>query len=103
MLTLLKNKYFVFFFICAMLAIMDGINFTLPHNNGFFSLTYGEGSSPFDAWHIAKILVLAVIALKFIWKSDEINWQMNGLRLLTVGFIAFITQLFIYNFLFKLL
>ncbi len=102
MLILLSNNYFGLFFIVACLAIMDGINFMLPHNSGFFSLTYGPDKLMLDAWHVTKIIMLIFIALKLIWEPGESNWQKNGLRLLAAGAIAFFTQLFVYNFLFKL-
>lgn len=96
-MNLLNNKYLAFTLIVVLMAIMDGLNFVLPHNQGFFSLTYGD----IDAWHLCKILILAIIAIHFIWNKDS-KWQMNILRLGALGVIAYMGQLFIYNFLFKL-
>ena len=96
----LFNKYISFSVIVILLAIMDGINFVMPHNNGFFSLTYGLDKLWLDAWHAAKILMLLIIAVQFMWVKDK--WNTNMLRLCALGVIAYIGQLLVYNFLFKL-
>jgi len=96
----LLNKYVSFSIIVVLLAVMDGLNFTMLHNTGFFSLTYGEGSTWFDAWHMSKFLILLIISIHFVWVEDK--WQTNMLRLCATGVIAFIGQLLVYNFLFKL-
>ena len=93
----LLNKWFSFTLIVILMATMDGLNFVLPHNQGFFSLTY----SGFDAWHLCKIIILIIIAVHFIW-NKQINWKINMLRLGVLGGIAWSAQRFIYNFLFKL-
>ncbi len=93
----LLNKYVSFGIIVLLMAIMDGFNFVLPNNAGFFSLTPGY----FDAWHMSKLLILIIIGVQFIWDS-KIKWQINMLKLLGLGFIALAIQLFIFNFLFKL-
>ena len=97
-MNLLNNKYLAFTLIVVLMAIMDGLNFVLLHNQGFFSLTYNGG---FDAWHLCKIIILIIIAVHFIW-NKQINWKINMLRLGVLGGIAWGAQRFIYNFLFKL-
>ena len=92
----LLNKYISFSLIVILLAIMDGLNFTMLHNNGFFSLTSGY----FDAWHLSKFFILLIIGIQFIWSKDK--WQTNMLRLCALGVIAYAGQLLVYNFLFKL-
>ena len=92
----LLNKYVSFSIIVILLAIMDGLNFAMPHNTGFYSLTSGY----FDAWHLAKFIILLIIGIQFIWIEDK--WQTNMLRLCALAVIALIGQLLIYNFLFKL-
>ena len=92
----LLNKYVSFALIVALLAIMDGLNFIMPHDAGFYSLTSGY----FDAWHLSKFIILLIIGIQFIWIKDK--WQINMLRLCALGVIAYIGQLLIYNFLFKL-
>lgn len=96
-MNLLNSKYLAFTLIVVLMAIMDGLNFVLPHNQGFFSLTY----SGFDAWHLCKILILTIIAIHFIWDKDS-KWQINMLKLGALGVIAYLGQLFVFNFLFKL-
>lgn len=96
-MNLLNNKYLAFTLIVVLMAIMDGLNFVLPHNQGFFSLTYGD----FDAWHLCKILILTIIAGHFIWDKKS-NWKINMLRLGVLCGIAYFGQRFVYNFLFKL-
>lgn len=96
------NKWVAFFLICALKATQDGLNFAMSHNQGFFSLTYGPGSSWFDAWHISWVLVLIIIAVNFIDWFEDIKWQMKVLKLVAYGIIAYITQWFIYNVLFYL-
>ena len=92
----LLNKYVSFALIVILLAIMDGLNFIIPHDAGFYSLTSGY----FDAWHLSKFIILLIIGIQFIWIKDK--WQINMLRLCALGVIAYIGQLLIYNFLFKL-
>ena len=92
-----KNPYISFTIIVSLKAIMDGLNFVIPHNTGFFSLTSGW----FDAWHISWWLCLLIIAIHFVW-DKQVKWQINMLGLVAFGFIALFAQLIIYNFLFKL-
>ena len=92
----LLNKYVSFALIVILLAIMDGLNFIMPHDAGFYSLTSGY----FDAWHLSKFIILLIIGIQFIWVEDK--WQINMLRLCALGFIALAGQLLIYNFMFKL-
>ncbi|GAG00456.1 unnamed protein product [marine sediment metagenome] len=92
----LLNKYVSFSIIVLLLAVMDGLNFVMPHDTGFYSLTSGY----FDAFHLSKFIILLIIGIQFIWSKDK--WQTNMLRLCALGVIAFIGQLLVYNFLFKL-
>ena len=77
---------------------MDGLSFYWPHNQGFFSLTYGPdrftilGKSA-DAWHSLKVLLLLYIAVEKV----GLNW-----RLIVAAGIFMATQLIIYNWLIKL-
>ena len=92
------NKYLAFTFIVIMLALMDVLNFQIPHNTGFFSLTDGY----FDMWHLLKFCILLLIAIKLTWNINDTK-KINVLRLVALGFIALAGQLLIYNGLFKLL
>ncbi len=94
----LLNKYISFTLIVILKAIADGFNFVIPHNTGFFSLTSGW----FDAWHLCFWFILLIIGLNFVGIWHKFNWQMNLLKLVAFGVIAFLLQQFVYNFLFKL-
>jgi hypothetical protein len=95
-MNLLANEFVVFGLICLFKAIMDGLNFTIPKNSGFFSITEGW----WDAWHLSWWLILLLISLMFVW--DTSNWQISLLEMGSMGIMAFIIQRFVYNFLFKL-
>jgi hypothetical protein len=79
---------------------MDGFNFYFPHNDGWFSLTYGEGSNNWDAWHILKralLLVLFIDAYGFkikngFWWEAALYWTLT----------AWIGQYIIYDLFIKL-
>jgi len=94
---LIKNAYISFLAICILKAVMDGLNFTIPYNSGFFSIT----KDWWDAWHLSWVAILIIIGIHFVWQKES-KWQINILRLGVLGIIAYLTQLFIYNFLFKL-
>ncbi len=55
------KKWYIFLAIVTLMAFMDGLNFHFPHNNGWLSFTYGEGSNNWDAWHVAKRTILALV------------------------------------------
>jgi len=90
------NEYVIFGVICLLKAIMDGLNFVIPHNTGFFSLT----KKWWDAWHVSWWIILLLIGLILVW--DVSNWQISSLRLGALGVMAFVIQRVVYNFLFKL-
>ncbi len=90
------NKWVAFTAICVLKAFMDVANFIIPHNTGFFSLTSGW----VDMWHISWWLILLIIG--FMFTGDKNNWRRSLLQLCAFGVIAFIVQIFLYNFLFKL-
>ena len=94
----LLNKYVSFTIIVCLMAIMDVLNFQMPYDSGFFSLTSGY----FDMWHLSKWVILLIIAIKFTWDAKDTK-KLNILRLVVLAFIALATQLLIYNGLFKLL
>ena len=90
------NKYLSFTLIVILMAVMDGLNFLVPHNTGFFSLTGGG----LDLWHISKRVILLIIAIVFLqW---GFNWWKNIIGYIAFGLIAYFGQLFFYNYLFKL-
>lgn len=93
---MLDNDYIVFGIICLLKAIMDGMNFVKPWNDGFFSLTAGW----WDAWHLSWWTILFLIAYKFRWET--LNWQTSLLEMAAMGVMAFVIQKVVYNFLFKL-
>ena len=93
----ITNKYLDFVVICVLKAVMDYLNFQVPHNTGFFSITSGW----WDAWHISGWLILFIIGFNLVVRSG-IKWQSNVLRLGALGVIAFVVQKLLYNFLFKL-
>ena len=95
----LLNKYTSFSIIVILLAIMDGFNFYWPHNDGFFSLTYGPGSSSWDAWHVCKRLIFAVIFIDcFGFKPKSYTWWFKGG---IFALIAWMGQYIIYDVLIK--
>ena len=89
------NKWVLFTVICVLKAVMDVANFILPHNTGFFSLTSGW----FDMWHVSWWIILFLIAYKLNWSH---NWRRSILQMGAMGVIAFVVQVVLYNFLFKL-
>ncbi len=94
-------KAFIYFGIVVMfMAFMDGFNFVFPHNEGFFSLTYGEGSSSWDIWHVLKRLILFVIFIyMFGVKPKKGTWWLAGG---IFALIAWLGQVLIYDVLIKL-
>lgn len=90
------NEWVVFSIICVLKAVMDGVNFTIPKDNGFFSITKGW----FDIWHLSWWIILLLLSLVLVW--DISNWQISLLKMGSMGVIAFVIQKFVYNFLFKL-
>ena len=92
----LLNEYVVFGIICLLKAIMDGLNFTIPRDSGFFSLTKGW----WDAWHVSWWIILLLISIILMW--DISNWQISLLEMGALGIMAFVIQRLVYNFLFKL-
>lgn len=80
------------------LAIMDGLNFYWPHNQGFYSLTYGAerftilGKS-MDAWHVLKMIIILILGLPLLKKSIH--------HLITLALIAWLGQELIYHQLIK--
>lgn len=99
LLTRLKiNEIIYFAIIVAILALMDGFNFSFEHNRGFWSLTYGPdrftilGKSA-DIWHVLKMGLLAMIGYKLINKS-WLNW-------VALILVAYFGQLIIYTYLIK--
>ena len=93
-------KYRTFLIVVVLMAFMDGFNFYFPHNDGWFSLTYGPGSNNWDAWHTLKrmiLLVLFIDAHGFKFK-DGYWWEYAILYLGT----AYIGQLLIYDVFIKL-
>ena len=91
-------RYLYFFIIVALLAIMDGFNFAIPHDSGFWSLGTGPNFFKFDAWHFSKMLMLLIIAID---KIEGNNLIKTGKHLFYCGLIALFGQLIIYNLLFK--
>ena len=95
----LLNKSSSFAIIVILLAIMDGFNFYWPHNDGFFSLTYGEGSNDWDAWHICKRAVFGVIFINYYgFKLDSFLWWF---KVAVFALIAWLGQYVIYDVLIK--
>jgi hypothetical protein len=92
------NPYILFTVIVSLLAIMDVLNFQMPYNSGFFSLTDGW----FDMWHLSKIVILGLMAVKLTWRKEDTR-KKNVLKLVALAAIAFFGQLLIYNGIFKLL
>ena len=72
---------------------MDGFNFQVPYDTGFWSLNTEGGWFKLDIWHLLKIIMLGWIAIplakKNLWK-----W-------LYLAGIAFAGQIIIYNLLIK--
>ena len=87
------KEYYRVALVIAILALMDGFNFAVPHNTGYWSLTYNSDFFRFDIWHHLKFLLLIVV---FIDKD-----KMSIMKWIYFGLIAFVGQLLIYNILFK--
>jgi hypothetical protein len=101
----MKKDMLYFVIVFSMLAVMDGLVFHWEHNQGFFSLTYGEDrytilGMSFDAWHTLKRLLILVL---YTWiagiRYKEWKWWFD---LVIIAIIASITQVVIYNGLIKL-
>lgn len=86
--------------IVMFMAFMDGFNFYFPHNEGFFSLTYGEGSTSWDIWHVLKRGILFVVFM-YMFKVQYKKWIWWVYVMIFIG-IAHFGQLLIYNTLIKL-
>ncbi len=80
------------------MAWMDVFNFVVPHNTGFFSLTYG-GEVPIrvDIWHLLKILILGLV----LFGQNKFKGRDYFFYYLIGAVLAFVIQLIIYNWLFK--
>jgi len=87
------KEYYRIALVVGILALMDGFNFVIPHNSGYFSLTYDDSFFRWDIWHHLKILLLIVV---FIDRK-----KMNIIKWIYFGLIAFVGQIIIYNLLFK--
>ena len=98
-LSSLNKKAIAYFSIIVFIeAGMDGFAFHWPHNQGFFSLTYGPDritflGMPFDAWHLLKRLLQLLIIFYMVGK----DW----FNLIVLALIALVGQVIIYNFLIK--
>ncbi len=86
------KKWYIFLGIVTLMALMDSLNFYFPHNNGWLSLTYGEGSNNWDAWHVAKRLILVLVFyLCTGLKYKELEWwKMAGRYALTALFVQYL-------------
>jgi len=87
------NRYLYFGVVILILAIMDGFNFQVPYDRGFWSLNTMGGLFKFDIWHLLKIGLLFWIAIPLA-KHHAVRWALFGV-------LAFFGQLIIYNLLFK--
>jgi len=93
------TEYIYFGIIVMLMAFMDGFNFHFPHNKGWFSLTYGEGSNSWDIWHILKRSILLVIFIyMFGFEITKWIWWVNGIAF---ALIAWLLQYLIYDVLIK--
>ena len=94
------TEYIYFGIIVMLMAFMDVFNFKLPHNKGWFSLTYGPGSNNWDVWHILKRGILLTIFLyMFGFYPEQLAWWLHGMGF---ALIAYIGQVLIYDVLIKL-
>jgi len=92
------NKFLYFFVIITILAILDGFNFQVPYDTGFWSLNTVGGMFKPDIWHTLKIGILAWIAIRELEKKDLV---IDIRDLIYFGLIAFFGQIIIYNICFK--
>ena len=97
----MKKKLFYFTSIVILLAFMDGFNFYFPHNEGWSSLTYGEGSNNLDIWHLLKRLILLILFVQACGiKLKKPLWWFYAI---IFTLIAYFGQVLIYDVFIKLL
>ena len=88
-----------------MMAFMDVLNFRMPHNNGWLSLTYGVDRITFmgmsvDAWHVCKKLIqLLIFIYMFGIHFKKGTWWLAGGMF---ALIAWCGHVLIYDVLIKL-
>ena len=90
-------KYIYFTLVVILMAVMDGINFVLPHNDGFWSLTYGADRIWPDAWHLCKLGILFILYID----GTEFKNRTWIIKAAAFMFIAVAGQLIFYTYLFK--
>ena len=98
----LYDYIFKFFWLSIgliLLAWMDFINFQRPKDSGYFSL-HTKGSKN-DAWHHGKKLAILSFGIAAIGYDQVIYLLLNPYIWLAI--LAFIIQVFIYNFLLKMI
>ena len=92
--------------VLTVLAVMDGLVFYWPHNQGFFSLTYGADrfvvlGQSMDAWHLLKRLL---ILLLYTWavkvEIKRFKWWV-GLGIVVV--MSYLIQTLLFNWVIKTL
>ncbi len=93
-----KKNLVVFVLVVFLLAWMDVFNFVVPHNSGFFSLTYGDDFPiRFDIWHLLKVLVLGLI----LFGQNKFKGRDYFFFYLIGAVLAFVIQIILYNWLLK--